>query len=431
MPHLLDENLLRSRIAEILPEIVDLRRDLHRNPELMYAEHRTSGKVRQALDDFGIEHRSGYAGGTGIVAHIPATGSGPASPADPSERAGRSIGLRADMDALPIHEATGLPYASAHEGVMHACGHDGHTAMLVAVAKVLAAWTERPNPVTLIFQPAEEGGRGAERMVAEGALAGAAGGGIGPGVDRVFGLHGWPGLAAGSVSTREGPLMGAAAMFDATVIGHGGHAAEPDRTRDPVLAAAQAVVALQSVIARSTDPGQPGVLSVTSIDAGSAVNVIPDRVALRGTARAASDEQLRTIVGHARRVLTGVVAALGCRAEIDVTFACPATVNDPLATHMFLEIARGALGGDRVAIEPSPTLVGEDFAFYGADTDARACFYFLGLCPPGEDPESSPRLHEPEFDFNDAALPVGIELMCRLALQAEPVSAPSGGGQRA
>ncbi|MEO8084429.1 MAG: amidohydrolase [Ardenticatenales bacterium] len=392
---------LRAAIAAIVPELTALRRDLHAHPELGYAEHRTSATVRAWLDGLDVPYRAGLAGGTGVAAHLPAgTAEGNARPA---------VALRADMDALPIAEATGLDYASRSAGVMHACGHDGHTAILLGAAKILASLPDRPQPVTFLFQPAEEGGAGGKRMVEDGALAPGDGGTA----RVVYGLHGWPDVAVGHVATRVGALMAACSRFDIAVTGQGGHAAQPERTRDPVLAAAHVVTALQSVVGRNVAPGDAAVVTVASIHGGSAFNLVPDEVALTGTIRAFDDAVIGRLMERIDAIAPGVAAALGCSATVRWGDVYPATVNDPAATARLASIVRAALGPDRVDDAFPPTTTAEDFAYYGHE--APACFFFLGV----RDPNAAawPQLHQADYDFNDDAIAWGVELMVRLALE--------------
>ncbi|MEC9374549.1 MAG: amidohydrolase, partial [Planctomycetota bacterium] len=287
----MDTERIRSLIREAQADLVRIRRDLHAHPELGYQEQRTSGVVQAELKRLGIEHVAGVAGGTGVVAHLPATDAAAVRPA---------VGLRADMDALPIVEATGVAHASTNEGVMHACGHDGHTTMLLGAARVLSAMAHRPNPVTFLFQPAEEGGAGGERMCQDGAMEGRI---IGPKVGRVFGLHGWPDISVGHVASRPGPLLAAVDTFDVTLRGVGGHAAYPHYTVDPVIAACHCVTALQTIASRNTDPLDPIVVSVTGGQAGSADNVIPNSARFFGTVRT-HDEGVRK---HARERFHAIV----------------------------------------------------------------------------------------------------------------------------
>ncbi|MCC6660107.1 MAG: amidohydrolase [Phycisphaerales bacterium] len=392
---------LRGLIKKELPALRELRRDLHRHPELSYQEQRTSGVVQRELAALGIDFKAGLAG-TGVVAHLPATRKG-----------GQTVALRADMDALPIQEATGAAYSSGTPGVMHACGHDGHTTMLLGAARVLSRLGKRPNPVTLIFQPAEEGGAGADRMCRQGALRGARRGGVGAPVRRIYGLHGWPPLPLGVVATRPGPLLAATDEIDIEIRGFGGHAAYPHLCRDPVVAAAHVITALQTLASRAVSPLDSVVCTIGIIEGGSANNIIPDSVRLTGTVRTLR-EGTRT---HARERLMLIcrqtAAAHGCRAVVKWSEGYPVTRNDPAEADRVLTVARDALGKDRVQVPEHATMGGEDFSYYGAHVPA--CFFFLGLRPPG--PRHFPNLHTPEFDFNDDALPTGVEMLCRLALR--------------
>lgn len=400
----MDSATLRSLIERELPGLVALRHDLHQNPELSYQEHRTSAVVRRELEALGVRHVAGLAGGTGVLGLIPPTRAG--SGARPA------VALRADMDALPIEERTGRPYASRTPGVMHACGHDGHTAVLLGVARVLARLPDRPNPVLLIFQPAEEGGGGGDRMCREGALDGRL---AGVPARCIFGLHGWPQFEVGVVATRPGPMLAAVDNFDVTIAGVQCHAAYPHFGRDAVLASAHCIAAAQSVASRSISPLDSVVVSVGMIHGGSATNIIPAEVRFAGT--------VRSLVPHVRalarerffEVVGNTAAAHGCAARIRWEESYPVTENDPGATEHFFRVARDALGAERVRALPVPTMGGEDFAYYGRHVPA--CFFALGLKPAGAD--SFPTLHQPDFDFNDAAIPTGVEVFCRLAL-AEP-----------
>lgn len=394
---------VRSLIQAALPELIAIRRDLHAHPELGYQERRTSGVVVRELERLGIACRAGYAGGTGVVAHIPATAGG---------RGDGAIALRADMDALPIEERSGVPYASTTRGVMHACGHDGHTANLLGVARVLAALEHRPNPVTLIFQPAEEGGGGGRRMCEEGALNGDGAGGLGPPVRAIFGLHGWPQLALGKVATRPGPLLAATDSFTVTVRGVQSHAAQPHLGRDPIVCAAAMISALQTVASRAVAPTDSVVVTVGTIQGGSARNIIPESVTFAGTVRTLTAAVRAEAKERIYAIARGVAAAHGCEALIGWEEGYPVTNNDPGATERFFAVARATLGAERVEHVPEPTMGGEDFSYYGHHVPA--CFFVLGLLPPGR--ASMPFLHQPEFDFNDAALATGIETMCALAL---------------
>jgi len=407
---------VRPTIQELLPEAVEFRRDLHRNPELMFAESRTAQRVAQALRDLGLAVVEGLAPetpgerGTGVVAYLPATVGDAAS--------AKTIGLRADMDALPILEATELPYSSTKPGVMHACGHDGHTAILLTVARALSRIEERPNHIVFCFQPAEEGGAGGEKMCADGAIDGSAlqkAHGVGTRVDMMFGLHGWPELALGQVATRTGPLLAATDEFEVTVRGRGGHAAQPERAIDPVVVAAHLVTAFQTIASRRTEPNDAVVLTVGAIHAGEAHNVIPDTAQMRGTIRTLLPETRTMAEREFRRICQSIAAAFGAEAEIEWHSGYPVTFNDPDATEHFRTVARSVLG-DKAAThlieKDKPTMGGEDFSYYGHH--CPACFFLLGLRPDHMD--AYPNVHTPKFDFNDDAIALGVELFCALSL---------------
>jgi amidohydrolase len=293
---------------------------------------------------------------------------------------------------------------------MHACGHDGHTANLLATARVLANTSERPNNVTLLFQPAEEGGAGAKRMIEDGALNGSR---LGKPVDQIYGLHGWPELPAGQVATRIGPLLAATDEFSVTIRGKGGHAAYPHGCTDPIVVAAHIVTALQTIASRRVMPVDAVVVTVGSIHAGSAHNVIPDTAQFIGTIRSLTDAT-RTLAEEEFRHITSTVAeAFGATAEIGWQEGYPTTKNHPDAVRRFRSIAEGAIGAENVIDKDEPTMGGEDFSFYTAH--APSCFFFLGLRPEGY--HTYPNLHTPTFDFNDGVLPLGIDLFRRLALE--------------
>jgi amidohydrolase len=398
----IDRTSIRDVVADRLGDITAIRRDLHQHPELMFEEHRTSELVQRELRDAGVEFVAGLAKGTGVLAHLPATVGEPLP----------AIALRADMDALPIRETTGKPYASQHDGVMHACGHDGHTATLLGAAKVLAALPQRPRPVTFLFQPAEEGGAGGKFMVQDGALDGSR---IGPPVTQIFGLHGWPFLPVGQVATCVGPMLAATDQFTIRVQGKGCHAALPHHGRDPVLAAAQIVNLAQSLAARGTDPLDSLVVSITTIHGGDAFNVIPDEVTMTGTMRTLVDETRRSTKARFLELIDATARGLGCTAEVEWVEGYPVTRNHPEAVERFRTVAGGALGEGRVVDFGKPIMGGEDFSFY-CDV-VPACFFALGLLRDGDDPEQVPQLHQSTFDFNDAALATGVEVFVQLAVQ--------------
>jgi amidohydrolase len=381
---------LHDLIAQELPDLVAIRHDLHAHPELGYQETRTSG----------VAHRAGLAGGTGVLGHLPGRGE-------------KAIGLRADMDALPTQELADRDYRSRHDGVMHACGHDGHTTILIGAARVLARLAQAegglPRPVTFVFQPAEEGGAGAQKMIDSGCLDGSV---LGPPVEHMFGLHGWPRVPLGIVGTKPGPMLAAADAFDITVRGTGCHAAWPEVGRDPVVASAAVVTALQTICSRSVSPLDSIVVSVTQVHGGTAYNIIPEEVVLGGTVRTLRPETRDLAERRLAEVAEAVAAAHGCRAEADFRRGYPATVNDPGAVEIFNGVATEALGSERVVDIPEPFMGGEDFSFYGHAVPS--CFFVLGLVPEGG---SIAQLHQPTFDFNDDAIATGVEMFCRLALR--------------
>lgn len=396
-------NDLRGLIEQERASLVSLRRALHAYPELAYDEKKTSERVVRELSGLPVGVRAGLAGGTGVLAHLPGTGTG-----------GSCVALRADMDALPIEERSGAPHASTRPGIMHACGHDGHTAILVGAARVLSKMTRRPNAVTFVFQPAEEGGAGGDRMCADGALAGEGGGGLGAPVSRIFGLHGWPQLPLGVVASRPGPILASTHDFHVTITGRQAHAAYPHLGVDPILAAAHVVTALQSIASRTVSPLDSVVVTVGQFHAGTANNVIPASATISGTVRALRLETRELASRRVEEVAAGVAGAMGCTIEVRWRDGYPVTFNDAGATERFFEAARQAVGEERAALLPEPSMGGEDFSYYARHVPA--CFFLLGLRPAGE--KASPNLHQPEFDFNDDAIALGVEMMCRLALQA-------------
>ncbi|MEZ6243856.1 MAG: amidohydrolase [Phycisphaerales bacterium] len=393
---------LRALIDERLASLVAIRHDLHAHPELGYEERRTSGVVAAELERLGIAHKTGMAGGTGIIAHLPATGGGGA----------RSVALRADMDALPILENTGKPYASTNPGVMHACGHDGHTTMLLGAAGVLAALDVRPNPVTLIFQPAEEGGAGGARMCDDGALLGEGAGGLGPPVERAYALHGWPSLEIGKVGTRPGPLLASTDELDVVIRGRQSHAAYPHQGADPIVALSHIVAALQTVASRNVAPVDSVAVTIGKISAGTARNVIPAEARLIGTLRTIRPETRELVRTRVVEIIEKTASALGCHTEVTLHDGYPVTRNDPRETERLLGVVADAFGDQAGLTLEHPSMGGEDFSFYGQHVPA--CFAFIGVRPRGV--TQWPQLHQPEYDFNDDAIPMGVEILCRLAL---------------
>lgn len=361
--------------------------------------------VQRELARLGIDFKAGLARGTGVVAHLP--------PTDPARAGMPAVALRADMDALPIEERTGKAYASGTPGVMHACGHDGHTTILLGAARVLSELEDRPNPVTFIFQPGEENGGGGEVMCREGVLDGAAGGGIGPAVKRIFGLHGWPSLALGVVATRHGPVMANTDDFVVTVRGVQCHGAYPHLGRDPIVASAHVIQALQTIASRSMNPLESVVVTVGQINAGTANNIIPETCTLIGTIRTLTPELRRVVRDRFFALVQQTALAHGCKAEIDWQDGYPATINNDAMTELFFRVAGETLGAARVEVLAEPSMGGEDFAYYGQLIPS--CFFALGLRP--HESQRFPSLHQPDFDYNDDATATGVELLVRLALQ--------------
>jgi hippurate hydrolase len=387
---------VRNRLAELHPEITAWRRDLHAHPELLYDVHRTAGKVAELLRGFGCDEVHEGIGRTGVVGLI--RGRGP----------GRVIGLRADMDALPIREATGAAHASTHPGRMHACGHDGHTAMLLGAARYLAETRGFDGTVAVIFQPAEEGGAGAEAMVMDGVFGRF-------GVSEVYGLHNSPLLPAGEFAIREGAFYAAVDSFRIEVRGRGGHAARPNNCVDTTLAASSIVLALQSVVSRNADPQQPLVVSVTAFRTDTdAFNVIPDSATLRGTIRSFDAATRDKAVDDIRRITDATAAAYGAEAGFHFDEApYPVMSNHPAETRHAAEAARAVAG--RVDMAAPRTTGGEDFAYM---LQALPGAYIqLGNGP-------SAGLHHPEYDFNDEIIPVGCSYWVELV---ERRLGPSGG----
>ena len=405
-----------SELADLIlsehESLTAIRRDLHAHPELGYAESRTSEAIQRELAAAGVEFKAGYADGTGVVAFIPAT----------VERPAATVGLRADIDALPIHEQTGKPWASTTEGVMHACGHDGHTTILIGVARALIRTPHRPNNVTLLFQPAEEGGGGGKLMCRDGALKGEAGGGLGSPVDRIFGLHNAPDHPFNAVATKGGPLLAATDEFKITIKGGQAHAAFPHNGRDPVAAACQLVTAFQTITSRNRPPADPMVLSVTQVHTGFTHNVIPEEAEVSGTLRTVTPETRTMAERRMREIAEHLCRAMECEAEIDWHRGYPVTRNDDaLAAHV-LDLARTVPGVTEIMRLTEPFLGGEDFSYYGEHIPA--CFFMLGTQPAGE--TNPALLHQPTFDFNDDAIPLGVEMFCRLAMATDTGTGSAG-----
>ncbi|MBM4110725.1 MAG: amidohydrolase [Phycisphaerae bacterium] len=389
---------LRALIAQELPSLIALRRDLHAHPETAFEERRTSEVVKRELAAAGIEHRGGLARGTGVLAHIAAAGD-------------RATALRADMDALPITEATGAAWASTTPGRMHACGHDGHTTILVGAARVLATLGREgqlQHPITLLFQPAEEGGGGGRDMIESGALDGSV---LGPPVERIMGLHCWPWLETGAVALRAGPVMASSDEIKIVVHGTGSHAALPHTGRDAVLAASAIVVALQQIVSRTIDPLDAAVVGISSIHGGTAGNVMPGHVDLLGTMRTLRESTRAEVKERIERVAMNTALAHGCTATVAFRDGYPPTVNDEALTDLTRRQLASAVGVENTRLMPSPVMGAEDFSYYGQRVPA--CYIVLGT---GRDGAPVHPLHSPKFDFNDDAIATGVMAMCAMAL---------------
>jgi hippurate hydrolase len=386
-----------NRFADLAPAIAEWRRDIHAHPEILFDTHRTSALVAERLRAAGCDEVATGLGRTGVVGVIRGRETG----------SGRVIGLRADMDALPIREATGLPHASQTPGAMHACGHDGHTAMLLGAAQYLAETRNFDGTAVVIFQPAEEGGGGGREMVEDGLMERF-------GIQEVYGLHNMPGLPVGNFAIRAGGLMAAADEFSIAVTGRGGHAAQPHKTVDPVVAASAIVLALQQVVARNVDPLAPAVVSVTSFRSGSeAYNVIPERVDLRGTARSLEPGVRDLIESRMQAVVSATAAAYGAAAELSYKRGYPVTVNAAAQTDFAARVAAEVVGAARVNPETPPVMGAEDFSFM---LNARpGAFIFVGN-------GDTAGLHHPNYDFNDELIPVGCSYWAKLVEMA--MSAP-------
>ncbi len=391
---------LKARVARatasVLPDVVRFRRERHAHPELTWQEHETAKAVEAELRKIpGLSVKTGI-GRHGLVALLEGDLPGP------------TVALRADMDALPVEEKTGVPYTSCKPGVMHACGHDGHMATLLGAAHVLAGLRgELRGRVKLIFQPAEEGGRGGEEMCKDGALEA-------PNVDAIFALHGWPELPCGTVGFRSGPIMASTTDLKITVRGRGCHAAMPHLGTDQVLIAARIIEALQMVSSRHVAPTEPVALSITKMHGGTAVNVIPSSVELGGTLRTLSVATRDNCMAKIKTIVTGIASMHGAEAEVLFAPNYPPTVNDENATSFVEAVALAVLPEGAARRMGAASMGGEDFAFFLEKVPGS--YFFLGV----DDGRAGgyPSLHHPGYDFNEAALPTGIQMFAHLALAA-------------
>lgn len=388
---------LIDRVVQFRAEIEQIRRDIHAHPELRFEETRTSDIVAEKLSGWGLEVTRGL-GGTGVVGTLR------------HGKSKRAVGLRADMDALPIQETNKFAHRSTHAGKMHACGHDGHMAMLLAAAKYLAEAKSLDGTVHFIFQPAEEGGAGAQRMIDDGLFKRFP-------CDAVFGMHNWPGLKVGEFGVTGGPMMASSNEFEIQVLGKGAHAAMPHLGIDPVFIAVQIVNGLQGIITRVKKPIDSAVLSVTMIQAGEATNVIPESAKILGTVRTFSEDVTALIERQMQRIVELTCAAHGADAKFGFKWNYPPTVNDPIQAEFAATVMDDIVGADNVRRSIEPTMGAEDFAFMlkakagayvfigNGDGTHRAAGHGLGPCT----------LHNPSYDFNDELIPLGATYWVRLA----------------
>ncbi len=381
-----------DRIAQMHAELTGWRRDIHAHPELGFEEARTADLVAEKLAAFGCEVHRGL-GKTGVVGTLRA-GSGAPS-------LSRTLGLRADMDALPIEEAGTGAHRSRHPGKMHACGHDGHTTMLLGAARYLAETRNFEGTVHFIFQPAEEGLGGARAMVEDGLFEKFP-------CAAIFGMHNRPGMPVGQFAVRSGPMMAAGAFFDISVTGKGAHGARPESGIDPVMVAAHIAIALQTIVSRNAPPVETAVVSVTKIHAGDAYNVIPQTAQLAGTVRAFSREVMALVEASMKRIAKGVAEAFGATAEVDFRFLFPPTVNDAREAEFAASICNEVVGADKVNRNPALLMGSEDFSLMLEKVPG--CYINIG----NGVGESGCEVHNPSYDFNDAALPLGVSFFARL-----------------
>jgi hippurate hydrolase len=387
---------LIDSIVQFQPQMQEIRRDLHAHPELGYEEQRTSDLVAGKLAEWGVPTIRGL-GSTGVVGVLK------------NGSSKRAIGLRADMDALPMTELNAFAHASRNEGRMHACGHDGHTAMLLGAAHHLSRHRSFDGTVYLIFQPAEEVGAGARRMIEDGLFEQCP-------MDAVYGMHNWPGHAVGCFGVGVGPMMASGNQFEATVKGKGSHGAQPHQSVDPVMIAVQIAQSWQTIVSRNVNPIEAGVLSITQIHAGSATNVIPDSASLLGTVRAFKPDVLDLIERRMEEIARHTCAAFGAQVDFKFTRNYPPLVNHARETALAIEVMRGIVGEQQVDPQAEPTTGSEDFSFMlqakpgsyvfigNGEGTHRDAGHGLGPC----------NLHNPSYDFNDALLPIGATYWARL-----------------
>ena len=377
-----------NRISDFHENMIEWRQDIHSHPELAYQEKRTARKVAELLKEFGVDEIHEGIGGTGVVGVIK-NGNGP------------KIGLRADMDALPITEANQCSHASTNEGVMHACGHDGHTTMLLGAARYLSETRNFKGEVILIFQPAEEGFAGAKAMIDDGLFERFP-------VDSIYGMHNMPGLETGSIAVAPGPRMAAADNFEIKINGKGAHAAMPYQSIDPIVCGSAVVQALQSLVSRNADPRKTLVVSVTQFNSGHANNVIPDFASLAGTIRYFDKDTSEFIRERFPKIVKDVCEAFGAEAEIDYKEGYPPTINDIDSANLALNIAK-EIAGDKATDNQPPSMGSEDFSYFLQEKPGAYAYIGNG---------NSASLHNPSYDFNDENLSIGASFLSRIAEKA-------------
>lgn len=393
---------MKNKIIETLntwlPEMTDIRRAIHAWPELGFNEIKTAAKIAELLNSWGIQTHEGL-GKTGVVGRI-----------DGTQGQGKSIGLRADIDALPILESNSFAHASKNHGIMHACGHDGHTTMLLAAAKYLSQNRDFKGTIYLIFQPAEEGGGGARHMIEDGLFEKFP-------MDAVFGMHNWPGIAVGEFGLTDGPIMASSNNFKISIKGRGAHGAMPHLGVDPVIVAAQLTCALQTIITRELDPLDAAVISVTQINSGTADNVIPDTAVMQGTVRTLNNRVLDLIERRMQELSEQLCQAMRCTVKFDFSREYPATINDKQATELSLTVLQDLVGDDKINPKVNPSMGAEDFAFMleqkpgcyiwigNGDGTHRHMGHGAGPCT----------LHNSSYDFNDNLIPIGASYWILLA----------------
>ena len=380
---------IKEHVAELKNVIIQTRRDLHQIPETAYTERKTSAYITDVLTREGLQVQTGIAQ-FGVIGLMD------------TKRPGPTLMIRADMDALPIEEETGLPFASIHQGAMHACGHDAHMAMVLGAARVLNKISDRLNGnIKFVFQPAEEGPGGAKPMIDAGVMEN-------PEVDYALGCHVWPGIPERNIGIKPGVFMAAMNRFDIRIMGEGGHGAMPHLCIDALEVGTQVVSALQRIVSRHMNPLDPTVLTIGEFHAGTAFNVIPNEAVMSGTTRTFDTETWRTWDARIEKIVRGVCESMGAKYELTFQFSYPPTINHETFSQTVRACAEKVVGKDRV-VEPEPTMGGEDMSYYLQK--AKGCFFFLGV---GR--EGGVNLHHSKFDFNEDVLLLGVEMYCRVAL---------------